>query len=171
MERIKIIKYFSEVETTKAYNGYFCNIGEAITIVILGSVRGLKNVRQIHQWASSKKIKEFLRKHFEISNIPCYWWLLCLLKLIKPTSLSECFTKWSQSMIEEEKGEKTLSFDGKTVRSTSKKKKNKDKTALQIVSAQLGELGVTLGQKTVAEGDSCGRASLQKRNSKSNRKK
>lgn len=154
MEKIKIIKYFSEVETTKEYKGYFCSIGEAITIVIMGTICGLKNVRQIHEWASSEKIKEFISKHFEITEIPCYWWLLCLLKLIKPASLSECFTRWTQSLIEEDKTERTLSFDGKTVRSTGKRKKNHDKTALQIVSAQIGELGVTLGQKTVEEGNS-----------------
>ena len=46
-----ITQYFEEVETTKEYNGYFCSVAEAITIVILGSICGLKNISQIHQWA------------------------------------------------------------------------------------------------------------------------
>ncbi len=48
-----ITQYFEEVETTKEYNGYFCSITEAITIVILGSICGLKNISQIHQWQTA----------------------------------------------------------------------------------------------------------------------
>ncbi len=43
-----ITQYFEEVETTKEYNGYFCSVAEAITIVIPGSICGLKNISQIH---------------------------------------------------------------------------------------------------------------------------
>ena len=53
MERIKLTEYFEEVETTEEYNGYFCSIAEAISIVVLGSLCGLKNVSQI----SSRKLK------------------------------------------------------------------------------------------------------------------
>lgn len=42
-----IIQYFEEAETTKEYNGYFCSVAEAITIVILESMCGLKNISQI----------------------------------------------------------------------------------------------------------------------------
>ena len=53
---IFITEYFDEVETTKEHNGYFCSVGEALTIVILGSMCGLRNVSQIHQWASNQRI-------------------------------------------------------------------------------------------------------------------
>ena len=36
-EPIKIREYFTDIETTKEHNGYFCSVGEALTIVILGS--------------------------------------------------------------------------------------------------------------------------------------
>lgn len=39
-----ITQYFEEAETTKRYNGYFCSVAEAITIVILGNICGLKNI-------------------------------------------------------------------------------------------------------------------------------
>uniref|UniRef100_UPI0040573590 hypothetical protein n=1 Tax=Agathobacter sp. TaxID=2021311 RepID=UPI0040573590 len=52
--------------------------------VILGSICGLKNVSRIHQWAVSDRVNEFLKEKFGIENVPCYYWLLCLLKLIKP---------------------------------------------------------------------------------------
>ena len=147
-EKIGIWGYFSEVETTKEHNGYFCSVGEALTIVILGSICGLRNTNQIHQWASSQRVREFLSKHFGINTIPCYYWLLCLLKLINPVSLNLCFIKWTQSLINGLKGF-TLSFDGKTIRSTGKM--DSYESPLHIISAHLAELGITLGQKTVGE--------------------
>jgi len=45
----KLIDYFEELETTKEYDGYFCSVADAVIIIILGSICGLKNVNQIHQ--------------------------------------------------------------------------------------------------------------------------
>jgi len=144
----KLVEYFTEVETTEEHNGYFCSVGEALTIVILGSLCGLRNVSQIHQWATNTRIQQFLMDKFDIMNIPCYYWMLCLLKLINPASLNECFTKWVQSLCEPLEGH-TLSFDGKTIRSTGKMEKYN--SPMHIVSAQIAGLGLTLAQQTVAE--------------------
>lgn len=114
----KITEYFEEIETVREYDGYYHSISEAITIVILGSMCGLKNVCQIHQWSASAKVSEFLREEFAIERIPCYYWLLCLLKLIKPESLNKCFVKWIEDIRKESGKCPTISFDGKTVRST-----------------------------------------------------
>ena len=43
-ENRKIKEYFGEVETIKEHNGYFCSVEEALTVVILGTLCGLKNV-------------------------------------------------------------------------------------------------------------------------------
>ena len=51
MDRTTFIDFFEEVETTEEHNGYFCSIAEAIGIVVLGSLRGFRNVSQIHHWA------------------------------------------------------------------------------------------------------------------------
>ena len=144
---IEIKKYFEDVETVRTYNGYWCNVGEALTIVILGFLCGLRNVRQIHQWATSTNVSEFLAKHFAIERIPCYYWLLCLLKIIKPTSLNQCFVNWVQSFVPKPMKDKTLSCDGKTIRSTGKM--SKYDRPLHIVSAHIAELGITMGQQTV----------------------
>jgi hypothetical protein len=130
----KIREYFDDVETTKEHNGYFCSVGEALTIVILGSICGLRNVSQIHQWSISQQVREFLDEYFGIVEIPCYYWMLCLLKLIKPTSLNRCFVTWIQSLLPEGKRGQTVSFDGKTIRSTGKM--GKYDSPLHIVSAQ-----------------------------------
>ena len=75
-------EYFSELETSKEHNGYSYSVEEAVTIVTLGTICGLRNVSQIHQWAENPRVSEFLRDHFGIETIPCYYWLLCLLKII-----------------------------------------------------------------------------------------
>ncbi len=147
MEIKWITEYFSAVETEEEYDGYFYSAAEAITIVMLGSICGLKNVRQIQQWAASEKVSEFLREKFAIKRVPCYYWLLCLLKMIKPDSLSQCFTSWVQSYIPREKKDITVAIDGKTICSTVKMKRHE--RPIHIISAQLSELGLTFAQQTV----------------------
>lgn len=147
MEKNIITQYFEDVETTKDYNGYFCSVADAITIVILGSICGLKNISQIHQWAASDRICGFLKEKFGIKNVPCYYWLLCLLKLVKPDSLNRCFVNWVTSLLPENRSGLTISLDGKTIRSTGKMESYE--TPLHIVSAQISELGITFAQKSV----------------------
>ena len=146
-KKLKIREYFSEVETTKEHEGYFYNVVEALIIVILGSLCGLQTVKQINRWASNERVKEFLSKHFAITKIPCYYWHLCLLKLINPISLNLCFIKWVTSFLPDKLAGLTISNDGKSIRSTGKM--DKYSSPLHIVSAHLAELGLTFGQKTV----------------------
>ncbi len=143
----EMMNYFEELETEKEYDGYYFKVSEAITIVILGSICGLKNVQQIHQWAKSDKISGFLREKFGIYRIPCYYWLLSLLKIIKPESLNKCFAKWVYSVMPEKAEQLTISLDGKTICSTNQM--GKYNSPLHIISAQVSELGLTLAQKTV----------------------
>ncbi|MCI9072201.1 MAG: ISAs1 family transposase [Lachnospiraceae bacterium] len=142
-----ITEYFMNVETTKEYNGYFCSVAETITIVILGSISGLKNVSQMHQWATDDRVSEFFKEKFGIENIPCYYWILCLLKLVEPASLNRCFHEWFRSMVPESMEGMTISLDGKTIRSTEKMASYE--SPLHVVSAQVSELGMTFAQKSV----------------------
>ena len=144
----KIFEYLDEIETTQEYNGYFCSVKEALLIVIIGSLCGLRNVNQIHQWAVNSRTKEFLRDNFGIANIPCYYWLLSLLKLVKPESLNNCLEKWVYSLVGENKN-LTLAIDGKTIRSTSKM--HKYNKPLHIVSAQISQLGLTFSSETTED--------------------
>lgn len=147
-KNINIVEYFKDVETTEEYNGYFCSVEGALTIVILGSFCGLRNVNQIHQWACNKRVSKFLSEYFGIKRIPCYYWLTCLLKIINPKSFNKCFINWVKSLIPKDKAKKlTVSLDGKTVCSTAKMEKYKN--PLHIVSAQIAGFGITFGQKAV----------------------
>ena len=151
MEKLyKLAEYFKAVETTSDHKGYFCSVGEALGIAILGTFCGLKNTKQIHQWARHARISEFLKGKFGIRKIPCYYWLLSLISLIDPKSLNDCFIKWVESLIPEgsTKGY-TVSFDGKTIRSTGKMSKYAN--PLHIVSAHIAELGLTFGQESVCD--------------------
>lgn len=144
-----IQEHFEGVETETEYKGYRYSIGEAMTLLILGSICGLRTVSEIHQWARSERVTEFLRKHFEIARIPCYYWLLCLVKMVKPESLNQCFMQWVQTMLPEDGRAMTLSFDGKTIRSTGAMQGYE--RPLHIISAHIAELGLTLGQRAVSE--------------------
>ena len=147
MRREELVEYFEGVETTREYDGYLCSIAEAISIVVLGSICGLRNVNQIHQWAESEKVSEFLKEEFGIKYIPCYYWLLSLLKIVKPESLNKSLIKWAASMLPEERKGLTIALDGKTVRSTGKMEEYE--SPLHIISAQLCELGITFASKSV----------------------
>lgn len=144
---MKIIEYFEDVETTKEHNGYYYNVGEAVAIVIMGLLCGLKNVSQIHQWATNEKVSEFLKEEFGIVKVPCYFWMLILLGMVKPDSMNRCFMEWVSSMLPKDRSGITISLDGKTIRSTVRE--GSRKSPLHIVSAQIAELGITLAQKTV----------------------
>ena len=117
--------------------------------MILGSFCGLRDIKYIHQWARNDQVRAFLAEHFEIARIPCYYWLTCLLKIIKPNSLNRCFMRWTQSFLPDGVKGLTLSFDGKTIRSTGKMGKY-DKP-LHIVTAHVGELKLSLAQQTADE--------------------
>ena len=97
-----------------------------------------------------------MREKFAIERVPCYYWMLCLLKIVKPESLNDCFMRWVSGFMPAYEPEKenlgrknlTVSVDGKSVRSTGKMRKYQG-NALHIVSAQLAELGLTFAQQTV----------------------
>jgi len=144
-KRIEITKYFEEVkakEENEEYEGYKCSLAEVLTICILGSLCGLKNMKQIHQWSINERSKNLLKSHFGITHIPCYFWQLTLMQRIKVESLNECFINWVTSLLPEDK-DLTISFDGKTVCSTSKL--SGYEKPLHIVSAHIAQLGITFG--------------------------
>ena len=151
------------LETEREYDGYFCSIKAAVIIVILGSLCDLQSVKKIHAWATTEHVRKFLEETFGIKRIPCYWWLLSLLGIIRPESLNECMKQWVACVVpelaakleaeeneqsEQKKKTLTIAIDGKEIRSTGKMKKYDN--PLHIISAQIGELGLTLAQRTVA---------------------
>ena len=150
MEKLyELVDYFKAVETTSEHRGYFCSVGEALAIAILGTCCGLRNTKQIHQWASNARISAFLAEKFSIRKVPCYYWLLSLISIIDPKSLNECFIRWVESLMPKGVKGYTVSFDGKTICSTGKMANYA--SPLHIVSAHIAELGLTFGQEAVCD--------------------
>ena len=108
MNNLKIVESFNNVETTGEHNGYIYSVGRALTIVILGSLCGLNSVSQISQWSFDPRVREFLRVNFAIYSVPCYFWLLSLLKIVKPESLNHHFAKWVGGILPESLKDLTL---------------------------------------------------------------
>ena len=149
MEKLQIVEYFGKVKTTQEYNGYIHSVGRTLTIVILGSLCKLRDLSEIHQWASEERTKEFLIEHFAIATIPTYQWLVRLMGIISPTSLNEVFINWTETLLPKFLNDLTIAFDGKTVCSTGNMQEYEK--PLHILSAYLVECGLTLGQQTVGE--------------------
>ena len=155
---MKIIEIFDGVITLREYDGYFYSVGQAIAIVILGLMSGLKNLRQIHDWATNDTVRTFPEKEPGI-----YYWLTVLIQIIEPESLNRCFEQWVRSIIPLE--DMTIAVDGKAIRAMSKKK-----NPINIISAQIAEYGLTPAQTAVADksneipADSCQRPSLSDEN-------
>ncbi len=141
------MEHFEDIQLLQEYDPYFCSVKEAIALVIIGTFCGFKNLKQIHQWASHEKISNLLQETFGIKRIPCYFWLTRLLKIIDSDSMNQCFVHWVSSLLPENMEGQTISFDGKTIRSTNKMECFEQ--PLQIVSAQIAELGLTFAQETV----------------------
>jgi len=68
--------------------------------------------------------------------------------MVKPESLSRCFSEWVRSVIPANQTGLTVTFDGKTICSTTKMARYKN--PFHIISAQLSERGITYALKTVA---------------------
>ena len=88
------------------------------------------------------KVKEFLYNNFDILCVPSYSWILKLLRLVNPKSLNQCFIEWTKTLLPKSLENLTVSFDGKTIRSTGKMDGYDE--ALHIVSAHVAELGITI---------------------------
>jgi len=71
------------------------------------------------------------------------------MSIISPKSLNKLFTKWTRTLLPDFLDGLTLSFDGKTIRSTGKMEEYDN--PLHILSVHLAELGLTVSQKTVDE--------------------
>ena len=145
MDKYSIEEYFGETETKREYDGYFYSVTDAITIAIIGTFCGLSDMKKIIQWANNERVHSFLRDHFAVYETPCYSWFTQILGNIKPESFNESFVRWIFSLVGGSVSGKTLALDGKTVRSTGKRKNYE--RPLHIVSAQLAEFGITMGQQ------------------------
>ena len=52
MDTTLLENFFEEVEIEQPHDGYYYEVGDAIIVTILGSICGLKNLKQMHRTES-----------------------------------------------------------------------------------------------------------------------
>jgi predicted transposase YbfD/YdcC len=136
---------FEEIETLEPYNGHSYNIRDVLMVCFLGSICGLRNVLMIWKWATANHVK--LMDEYNVI-VPGRSHFYLLLSMIDPKSLNEKFIEWINNQLGDLSG-LTISFDGKTVRSTEEMDNFTE--PLHIVSAFVAELGMTIGSNSVGD--------------------
>ena len=53
----ELAESLDDLETKEVYDGYFCSVKDAVVIIILGSLCGLQNFKQIHEWAITERVR------------------------------------------------------------------------------------------------------------------
>jgi len=148
MKDIEMLRrQFGDVKTVEPHKGYYYRVKDALLISILGSLCGLSDMKDIHQWADSPSVREFLTQTFEIHYFPCYSWFTLLMRLVDSKWLNQQFSSLWQQLLPEDRCGITVSFDGKTVCSTEAMEEYE--LPMHIISAQVAELGITIGQLAV----------------------
>jgi len=148
MEHIQKLKlYLNTVGTKVRYKGYWFKVVDILTILICGALCGLKELKEIHQYAKSKPTRKMLMKYFNIIRIPCYSQFTVILGIVEEEHINDAFRAWCKWIMNDIKEVMTVALDGKTIRSTEKMKSYE--SPLHIVNAYITELGITIGQLAV----------------------
>jgi predicted transposase YbfD/YdcC len=136
--------FLEDVPTLDPYRGYKFKTKDILTIAVLGLICGMTTMKMIHRWATSERVRDFLREQFCIPFVPCYSQFTVILGNIDSRKINFVFMEWARSMAGDVAG-KTIAIDGKTIRSTEKILQS----PLNIVSAYITEMGLILGQIAV----------------------
>ena len=140
-------RQFGDVTTTEPHKGYYYRVKDGLMIAILGNLCGLSDMKDIRQWAESACVREFLRETFEMHYFPCYSWFTLLMRLVDSEWLNRQFSSLWQQILPKDRSGTTVSLDGKTIRATEAM--DEYELPMHIVSAQIAELGITIGQLAV----------------------
>ena len=109
-----------QMEKEIDYKGYSYKISDVLTIMICGLLCNLQNISDIYDWASEDIIKEFFLERFGIRKLPSRAQFYNILGKVDPKKFQEIFISWMKKLLGENTDRRTISIDGKTVRSTEK---------------------------------------------------
>jgi len=68
----KLQEMAEEVETQKAYEGYFYTVSTEVTILVIGLLCSLKTSHEIYQWSQSKAVRQMLMEYVGMERFLCY---------------------------------------------------------------------------------------------------
>ena len=128
--------------------GYWYSVSDALIILVMGALSGIQNVSDIHQWAESVNARQILQMQFGIDKIMSRAQFYNILAVVKAETFKQSFIRWMQKVLDSVTlgsavAGNTVAIDGKTVNSTGKL--TEDGSILNIVSAHIGELKMTIG--------------------------
>lgn len=139
--KTSIHQYFGVITDSRAENRVRHNLTDILTIVLCGVISGAEGFNDIELFAKCKQ--DFFESFLELPNgIPSHDTMNRVMSALNPKQFSECFAKWTQSLVERLNG--VIAIDGKTSRRSFKNSAHRD--CLHTVSAWSSDNGIVLAQ-------------------------
>jgi predicted transposase YbfD/YdcC len=136
-----IFEHFSELNDPREDNRRHLLL-DVITIVICASVCGAEKWDDIEAFGKAKE--PWFLKYLELPHgIPSHDTLARVFAKLEPEQFNRCFLSWVRS-IDPQATQEIINIDGKTVRRSHDK--GKEKSAIHMVSAWANSAGLALGQ-------------------------
>ena len=142
------LKHFEALEDPRLNNHNFRhNLIDILVITILATICGADTWTEIYEFAVAKE--EWLKTFLSLPNgIPSHDTFGRVFSLINPDKFVACFCAWIASL-EVDTAKEIIAIDGKTLRGSGNRRKNKK--ALHLVSAWAAHNRLMLGQVKTEE--------------------
>lgn len=134
-----------QVEVESCHYGYWYSVSDVLLIMVSGLLSGLKDIEEISEWSRSEIGQNLLISEFNITKAPCRSHFYTILRRVNYEAFRKYFMMWMQSLLKDKFAHKTISIDGKTIRSTDQR--SADGSALHIASALISEYGFVIASK------------------------
>lgn len=140
-----ILNFFEEIEDTRKSKGKQHKLNDVIIMCIFSILSGCKDATEISYFLELRK--DYFTNLLNLKHgTPSHDTISYIFRIIKPEEFMKIFIEWvKQIVVEKEKGsKKTISIDGKAIKSATDKANNGN--IPYIVSAFASELKLSIGQ-------------------------
>ena len=134
-----------KLEEEAWHDGYWYTVTEALLVLVCGMLCDLTNIDKIHDWAKSEPTRKFLKKEFDMDKLFSRAQFYNLLACVKAEEFKHVFMNWMSYVLDKNMKGKTVSIDGKTIRSTDSL--TEDGSVLHIASALVSEFNLVIGHQ------------------------
>lgn len=144
-----VLDHFKELTDPRlsTHRNFRHNLGDMLTIAILGTICGADGWAEIERFALAKEA--WLKTFLELPNgIPSHDTFARVFALLDPERFEACFSEWISSLEIDLKNE-IIALDGKTLRGSGNKRQKKN--ALHLVSAWATKNRLMLAQVKTME--------------------
>lgn len=140
-----LLWYLRTIKDPRVWRTKIYELEWVLVIVICGIISGKKTLVEIADWAGYER--EWFKNIFGINAIPSHDTMGRVLAKIRQRDLAEAFNAWAkESLLDCEVT--TVAIDGKTLCGS----RSKTQPAKHIVSAWVGEVGLTIAAELVPNG-------------------